>query len=321
MFVLRDQMDRNKNVFFEQLSKFKDNLQHSSSILCLSIDDELEIHHNNIALLPSAFSEDINPDLNLSQRWRNQTFPSEINQLRNNIFVQLFEQMNKNKSGYKNFDYFYKKMSSNWKSIDELGQSLLECKNLYELSIINELKAIVKDIILTKSQQLLQDGRKLLKQLLDDRKNQTPTKLDTHMKEIFERGNQQLEDLSSALVHEGNNEFELRTQQESFVIFRDDIQKNVEPSIRCNQQLLQQEFEEDIYKVVRESTENHVQQQLLGSAKEFFERQTHSNVDIEELKRTLDEKYVELKNEFQQRLESMHKNDEDIKRFLVFIIV
>ncbi|CAF1323459.1 unnamed protein product, partial [Didymodactylos carnosus] len=62
LFVLRDQMDRNKKIFCEQLSQFKDNLQTSSRFLKVSIDDELEIKHENIVLLPSAFSEDINSD-------------------------------------------------------------------------------------------------------------------------------------------------------------------------------------------------------------------------------------------------------------------
>ncbi|CAF4577986.1 unnamed protein product, partial [Didymodactylos carnosus] len=69
LFVLRDQMDRNKKIFCEQLTQFKDNLQTSSRFLKVSIDDELEIKHENIVLLPSAFSEDVNSDLNIEQRW------------------------------------------------------------------------------------------------------------------------------------------------------------------------------------------------------------------------------------------------------------
>ncbi|CAF1687721.1 unnamed protein product, partial [Didymodactylos carnosus] len=57
------------------------------------IDDELEIKHENIVLLPSAFSEDINSDLNIQQRWCNQTFPITINELRLNIFDGLNEQI------------------------------------------------------------------------------------------------------------------------------------------------------------------------------------------------------------------------------------
>ncbi|CAF3055649.1 unnamed protein product, partial [Rotaria sp. Silwood2] len=81
IFVLRDQIYRDPNVFFELLNKFKNNLQTSSNFLKVSVDDELEIKQENIALLPSAFSEDINTDLNIIQRWRNQTFPMEINNL------------------------------------------------------------------------------------------------------------------------------------------------------------------------------------------------------------------------------------------------
>ncbi|CAF0896380.1 unnamed protein product [Didymodactylos carnosus] len=128
LFVLRGQMDRNKKIFCEQLTQFKHNLQTSSGFLKVSIDDELEIKHENIVLLPSAFSEDINSDLNIQQRWRNQTFPIMINELRLNIFDGLNEQIIKQNHGYKDFDYLYNKLTNNWKSIDELGQGSLMCK-------------------------------------------------------------------------------------------------------------------------------------------------------------------------------------------------
>ncbi|CAF3291187.1 unnamed protein product, partial [Rotaria sp. Silwood2] len=85
LFVLRDQMLRKTNTFYEQLSRFRDNLQISSSFLNLSIDDELDIKPENIVLLASAFSEDNNEDSNITQLWRNQTFAYEINELRQNI--------------------------------------------------------------------------------------------------------------------------------------------------------------------------------------------------------------------------------------------
>ncbi|CAF1476521.1 unnamed protein product [Rotaria magnacalcarata] len=317
MFVLRDQMDRKKIVFFEQLNKFKDNLQHSSSFLRVSIDDELEIRHENIALLPSAFSEDINKDLNLTQRWRNQTFPSEINELRVTIFAGLHEQIIEHKFGYKNIDYFYKKMVTNWKSIDDLGQGLLECKTLYELSVTNELKAVAKDIMLEKSQKLLIDGRAMLKQLFVDRKSQTQATPDIYMRRVINNGTQQLENITSALVHEAHKEFESRTQQKYFASLRGNIQKNIEPSIRCNQQLLQQQFEQDAYTVARESAESQVQKQLLDSAKEFFQHETRTNVNIDDLNEALAKKHDELKEEFQRSLDSMRKTSEEIVKTIL----
>ncbi|CAF4579454.1 unnamed protein product, partial [Didymodactylos carnosus] len=107
LFVLRDQMDRNKKIFCEQLTQFKDNLQTSSRFLKVSIDDELEIKHENIVLLPSAFSEDVNSDLNIEQRWRNQTFSIKINELRLNIFHSLNKQIIKQNHGHKDFDCLY----------------------------------------------------------------------------------------------------------------------------------------------------------------------------------------------------------------------
>ena len=66
MFILCDQMDR-KKIFVEQLIKLRNNLQNSARFLRVSIDNELEMCNENIVLLPSAFSEDTNTDLNLTQ--------------------------------------------------------------------------------------------------------------------------------------------------------------------------------------------------------------------------------------------------------------
>ena len=312
MFVLRDQVDRKRTVFFEQLNKFKDNLQQSSSFLRVSIDDELEIRHENIALLTSAFSEDNNEDLNLTQRWRNQTFPAEINELRANIFSGLFDQIVQKQSGYKNFDSLYRRMSTNWKSIDELGQGLLECRTLYELSVVNELKVIAQDIIIRKSQQLLDEGWVTLRRLLDNRQSQEQNLSDIYLKQMIKTGKQELEAKTTTIVREAHDEFESRTQQKYFATLRGSIQKRMEPSIRCNRELLQQQFENDAYTAARESAESATQKQLLDKAKEFFQRETQTDADIQNLSSALDYKYVELKNEFYKSLDSMRKNDEDI---------
>jgi hypothetical protein len=312
MFVLRDQMDRKKEVYVEQLIKLRTNLQNSSRFLGVSIDNELEISIENIAPLPSAFSEDTNAELNLTQRWRNQTFPAEIQKLRSQIFCGLIEQPMVNNFGYKNFDYFYKKISNNWNAIDELGQGLLECKTLHELRMTNELKEIAKKIVSKKSEQLLMEGQIMLKQLMTTQQNRTQLNLDIYMKQVIEKGIQQLEVLTSHLVHEARTEFLSATQQPIFAELRVNICKNIEPSIRCNQQVLREQFEEDIYTVARESATTQVQNQLLESAKAFFEREASTNVDVDELNQALELKHKELKHEFEQSLDSMRRTQDDI---------
>ncbi|CAF2698717.1 unnamed protein product [Rotaria sp. Silwood2] len=312
MFVLRDQMDRKKDVFVEQLIKLRNNLQNSSRFLRVSIDNELEMREENLVLLPSAFSEDTNTDLNLTQRWRNQTFPSEINELRSQIFGGLAEQRTKNNFGYKNFDYFYKKMSTNWNLIDELGEGLLECKTLYQLSVTNELKEIAKNIVREKSEQLLTNGRTMLKELVTNRPTPNQICPDIYMKRVLDIGLQKLEDLAKELVHEAYNQFQSSTQQTYYAELRVNIQKNIEPSIRCNQQLLQEQFEEDVYTAARETATVQVQNQLLESAKAFFDREIRTNTDVDELNQALALKHDELKTKFEENIQSMQKFQQEI---------
>ncbi|CAF1514682.1 unnamed protein product [Rotaria magnacalcarata] len=311
MFVLRDQMDRGQEVFVEQLTKLRNNLHKSSSFLRVSIDNELEIREEHLALLPCAFSEDTNVDLNLTQRWRNQTFPSEIMKLRSQIFQALDEHKITPNFSFKNFDYFSKKICVNWSSIDQLGQGLLECKTLYELSVINELKEIAKTIV-TKKSELQRNGGAMLKELLESRDNQTQINLDIYMRDLIKKGIQQLDNLTSDLVHEANNEFESSTQQSYFAELRPKVKQNIEPSIRCNQQVLQAQFEEDIYTVARVSATMQVQKQLLESAKTFFDRKSRTTDDVEELNQALEFKHKELKSEFEQSQNLLRKSHEAI---------
>ncbi|CAF1458947.1 unnamed protein product, partial [Didymodactylos carnosus] len=330
LFVLRDQMDRNKNIFFEQLNKFKDNLHASSTSLKISIDDELEIGHDNISLLSSAFSEDLNPVINIVQRWKNQTFPVQIHDLRSNIFTGLYELITVQEQGYKNFDYLYQKLTNNWKSIDELGENLLECKTLYELSIINELKDITTAIIHSKSQKLLNEGRYLLDNELQKQKqqsqhillNNTPTYIkanDIYLKQLIENAIAMLDNLTNSIVQEALDDFESRTQQSYYVNVREKIHKNIEPSIRSHQQLLQQRFEEQVYTVAQTNAATHVQHELLNSAAEFFERERQTNKDTNELNEALERKHAELVKEFNQSLNSMKKTHEHIAEIILNI--
>lgn len=312
MFVLRDQIDRRNDVFSEQLSKLRTNLQTSSNFLGVSVDNELEMNDKNLILLPSAFSEDINVELNLKQKWRNQTFPDEIQKLRSRIWNGLDEQIQMKDSIYKNFDYLYKKIGTNWNSIDALGQGLLACKTLCELSITNELKEIAKGIIREKSEKLLKNGRDMLKELMVIRQNQTQLNPDIYMKQVIERGIQNLDNLTTDCVHEAKNQFTSSTEQARFTGLRDNIGKNIEPSIRCNQQILREQFEIDIYTVARESATTQVQNELLKSAKAFFEREIREDIDAHELNQALEIKHKELKNEFERSLDLMRRTQQDI---------
>ena len=100
------------------------------------------------------------------------------------------------------------------------------------------------------------------------------------MKKLLDIDLQKLEDLTKELVHKAFNEFQSSTQQSYYAELRVNIEKNIEPSsIRCNQQLLQEQFEEDVYAAAHETATVQVQHQLLESTKAFFDRETRTNTD------------------------------------------
>lgn len=332
LFILRDQTIRNTstNTFYEQLSRFKDNLQKSSNFLKVSIDDELEIKQENIVLLPSAFSEDVNEDLNVTQRWRNQTFAYEISQLRKRIFNDFHKYGIEEKFGFKNIDALYNKLSNNWKTIDKLGQGLLECKSLAELNLTNELKSIAKDIIQKNSTVLLKDGTELLNNLLLKEKQRTEESLDNNTnnshsisnidtKKFVENGFRQLDDLTYKLIQAAINEFEQLTQQSYYAVLKPTIQKNIEPSVRCTQHLLKQRFDQDSYTISKEKVALQVQKDLLKSAEIFFDRQTKTETDVNELNATLNAKYDVLYKEFENSLNLLRKSQDDITETILTI--
>ncbi|CAF1146272.1 unnamed protein product, partial [Didymodactylos carnosus] len=270
--------------------QFKDNLQTSSRFLKVSIDDELEIKHENIVLLPSAFSEDINSDLNIQQRWH--------------------------------FDYLYNELTNNWKSIDELGQGLLMCKTLHELSTSNELKDIAKKIIIMKSATLLNEGKLLLDGELEKQKqliisNGNMNNADIYLKQFIQQGKSKLEDLTTRLVREANDEYDNNTQKSYFIDMKERISKNIEPSVRCNQQLLVQRFEEDSYTIAQTNAITHAQKQLLDSAKQYFDKETRTKTDINELENALNKRHDELVKEFQQSLNSFKKSQNDVTQTIL----
>ncbi|CAF4670928.1 unnamed protein product, partial [Didymodactylos carnosus] len=92
---------------------------------------------------------------------------------------------------------------------------------------------------------------------------------------------------------------------------------NIEPSIRCNQQLLVQRFEEDSYTIAQTNATTHVQKQLLDSAKQYFVKETRIKTDINELENALNKRHNELVEEFQQRLDSFKKSQNDVTQTIL----
>lgn len=331
-FILRDQTSHNTamDTFQAQLNKFKDNLQNSSKFLKVSLDDELEIKQENVVLLPSAFSEDMNEDLNILQRWRNQIFAYKINELRENTFNEL-EQCCRNESfALKTIDTLYNKLSGNWKTIDDLGLGLLECKSLAELKLINELKSIANNIIEKYSTVLLEDGRKLLDGLLAHEKQRTQELLrdemtnsclnsDKDVKKFIEDGFEKLDNLTHKLVQDANDEYENSTQQNYYSSLKSNIQKNIEHSIRCTQYLLKQRFDQDAYEISKQKAALQVQKRLLNIAKNHFNKQTQTTADIDRLNAELDAEYAKLYQEFENNLNLLKKSKDDITETILNI--
>lgn len=331
-FILRDQTIRDTATytFREQLNRFKDNLEKSASFLKVSIDDELDMKQENIILLPSAFSEDVNKDLNILQRWRNQIFAYKINDLRAIAFRELQQCCSKQELGLKTIDILYNKLSGNWKTIDDLGLGLLECKSLAELQLNNELKSIAKEIMQKQSLSLLQKGGKLIKDLLSNEKKTTEELMDNEindiqlnsnvdMKRFIQNGFDQLDTLTCKFIEDGIKEYEQCTQQKCYASLKSNIQKNIESSIRYTQHLLKQQFEQDAYAICEKKAALQVQKRLLNVAKTYFDRQTQTTVDIDELNTKLDAEYNTLYQEFKNNLDLLQKSEQDITETILSI--
>ncbi|CAF0998993.1 unnamed protein product [Adineta steineri] len=329
LFILRDQMSRDEKIFLEQLSEFKDNLQTSSNFLKVSIDDKCEIKQDNIVVLPSAFNKDFQKEINIIQRWRNQTFAYEINQLRKYILDYFHKQHIHDNFGLTNIDALYNKISSNWKTIDELGQGLLECKSLAELNVTNELKSKANEIIQEKSKLLFEDGTKLLHSLLmgqtqtteplnNNSTNNTQVSSDIYLKNFIEDGFEKLHDLTCKLIKDAIDDYE-QSAQSYYADIKSNIQKNIEPRILCTEQLLKQRFEQDVYTIAKENAALEIQKQLLNTARIYFDKQTQTITDINELNAVLDERYKELYKKFEGDINLLKKSESDITKTIINI--
>ncbi|CAF3219757.1 unnamed protein product [Rotaria sp. Silwood2] len=280
LFVLRDQTQRDMKIFQQQLNKLKDNIQTNGQFLQMSIDDELEMKH--IILMPGAFIEDTNRDYGIVQKWRTETFSMEINKLRTNVFQCLEEQMNEavnmnfpqrnSTNSRKNFDsYLYSKLTTNWKSIDDLGEGLLRCQSLYELSIQNELKSIAASIIVARQNQLQRLGSDLIEILIKKNDQLIHTNLDTNknlkphlwLKHIVKQGITVLNKLINEQTEDALKDYEEQTEHSYFKHMKHHG-KTIKASIKNMEQYLYEQLEMRALETALKTTQDYYRQELLN---------------------------------------------------------
>jgi hypothetical protein len=307
LFVLRDQTDLTSNkIFFRQLTQLKEQLEAESQFLKSSIDDELEINNENVYLLPNAFSHEVNYISGVTQRWRNQLFPKEICKLRNIIFNNMTSTTKPQKSplfkntfttiktqtascpetpnidpAYTDMAQLYKKISSNWEAIDRLGPKLLQCKTLYELSIMEELQTIANDIIKEINVTVYRDGENLINQtLLPLSRNNC---IDMNRDHIVEQFNRQLNIRIESAVDEAQRSFDGQTERSCYVLeIKLKVSKSIEPPIRSAQHLLKDDFEERLNDLLKKVRLDDAQKQLLDLVQKEFDQ--NKSLQPEDLK-------------------------------------
>ena len=154
MFVLRDQADRRETSVATQASKLKGKLVEQAKHIDKSIDEIMHIEIDDVVLLPNAFSEEsANTGMprGTAVRWRNKLFPECVLELREKIFGKL-TQMNCEGQSFDSLEAFYNRMSAWWKTLFDLGDGILNCKDLVEIRIRNEIAMSASSIISKYSQ-------------------------------------------------------------------------------------------------------------------------------------------------------------------------
>ncbi|CAF1659904.1 unnamed protein product [Adineta ricciae] len=194
---------------------------------------------------------------------------------------------------------------------------------------MKELKSICKNIVNENQQILNNQGKKLLVNLFEYHRikcnqirfGQTSTNLlvDVYMKEFLKDALQKLHLLATDLINKAHQKYDENTQQKHYAEFRGKIRKNIEPSIRSVEFLLEQQFRNDAYVELRENAAIQIQKQLIHSAKQVFDRETRKNTDINDLNDVLNEKHKELRKEFQNSLESLRKSYNEITETILNI--
>ncbi|CAF3428050.1 unnamed protein product [Rotaria sp. Silwood2] len=215
----------------------------------------------------------------------------------------------------------YEKTASNWKTIDDLGQGLLECKSLAELKITNELKSLTKRIHEEKSQALYSEGNTMLTNIIKKWKCGTvEAAADMYLKSLLEEGTNQLEILTKDILARALQDFDEATQQNYYADLKIKPHDSIEPLVRSKQHLLYQQFQEDLYDKARLNAQSCFQQQLLNNCKEYYLRNwDNPNIALSQLTDELQKKRKELEKEFKNNLNLLRKSNVEITQTILNI--
>ena len=194
VFVLRDQMDRNKSSVATQASKLKAKLMEQASKIAASIDDVMSIDVESITLLSNAFAEGKCPVTDREKKWRNNIFPSQITELRA-LILQKLEKMDKTGHSFNSLSAFYTSMRSYWKTLEDLGFGILNCKDLEEIKMRNEISTKCTSLVEQYGgmfceccQRIIQNGQKdLEKNYTDEDFDETIFKINDSYKEFLRK--------------------------------------------------------------------------------------------------------------------------------------
>ena len=144
LFVLRDQMDRDKDVIAFQARKLKEKLMQQTQFIDESLDSILDIDTQNVILLPNAFSEE---QLNgRTHKWRNSLFPNEILKARRFIVNHLFA-LDTSQHTFGSLKELYSRMSFDWRTLEDIGEGIMSCRDLEELRVRNEISKKTNTLI------------------------------------------------------------------------------------------------------------------------------------------------------------------------------
>jgi hypothetical protein len=329
LFVLRDQTQRDIKIFQQQLNKLKDNIQINSKFLKTSINDELEMKH--VVLMPGAFTEDVNQDYGIMQKWRTEIFSEEINNLRTILLNCLEEQITENaafvsvqqrplnptiyRRTHRTYhSYLYSKLTMNWQLIDDLGEGLLRCKSLYELSVQNELKIIASTIIIEQQKQLQIDGGCIIDEVLSENMPQVnkdinmSSELRPHIsvKEIIEKGSMKLTELTEQHVKEAVNDYEAQTQQ-GYYTETSSQNKTIAASIKNMRRHLHEQLEMRAWETIFKTTQDYYRRELLT----VISVTRRSSQDVKVL---VNQRAQQLEDEMTKYLEEYKRTPKDITK-------
>lgn len=307
LFILRDQSDTGATeIFFRQLAKFKENLYIDSKFLKSSIDDELDIDERNVILLPNAFSSDYSSTLQLEQTWRNRTFPRRINNLRAMILTNLD---NTEVQSYHNVAQVYQKITSDWDAIDKLGPNLLACKTLYELSAMNELRDIVREINEESISAVNTEGRRHIDQILINITHENCNSLDaTYYNNQF---NAAVQNTCEMAIERASANYNARAERSCFVPeIKRKVGKLISPAIINMQGLLREEFDDRLYETRRRARMSNAQRHLIDTLQQEFDR--NINLDAGQLQDRIEHVYVNELNTCRGILRSEFESEDQI---------